>query len=97
MDNKAACYCCLVVTVLVITIIGLFVSSSTVEPIAFGLNYNLISKNVDSTTVYEGGWYFIGPLNKFVQYPKTVQTIDFSDLPGSDSPAIATRIEGAQV
>jgi hypothetical protein len=66
MDNKAACFCCVAVTLIVITIIGLFVSAGTVEPIAYGLKYNQISKNVDATTVYEGGWYFIGPLNKFV-------------------------------
>jgi hypothetical protein len=97
-DNpKAACYCCTTVVVLVLALIGLYISASTVEPISYGLKYNKLSKNVDGTTVYEGGWFFIGPLSKFIQYPRTQQNIDFSDLPGSDSPAINFRVEGAEV
>ena len=35
--------------------------------------------------VYEGGWYFIGPVNSFVTFPKTKQNIEFSDLPGASA------------
>ncbi len=40
MDNKAACLCCVGVTLVVLLVVGLFVSAGTVEPIAYGLNYN---------------------------------------------------------
>lgn len=98
MDNsKAGCYCCTAVTLLVLTIIVLFMSASTVEPISYGLVYNRLSKNVDNSTVYEGGWYLIGPLSKFIQYPRTVQNVDMSDLPGSDQTHMDFKLEGAAV
>ena len=44
-----------------------------------------MSKTVDTSTVYEGGWYLIGPQNSFVTYPKTKKNIEFSDLPGASA------------
>lgn len=71
-DNpKAACTCCTAVVLSIIVILGLYLSASTVEPISYGVVYNKISKNIDNSTIYEGGWYLIGPLSKFIQYPKT--------------------------
>ena len=83
-DNpKAACGCCCTVVLLVLAVAGIAYCAGTVEPIAYGLKYNTLSKNVDTTTVYEGGWYIIGPFNKFIQFPRTQVNYDFSDLPGA--------------
>jgi hypothetical protein len=83
-DNPkaAGCCCCAIVSIIVI-VAGLAFCAGTVEPIAYGLKYNSISKNIAEQTVYDGGWYIIGPFNKFIQFPKTQINVDFSDLKGS--------------
>lgn len=96
-NPKAACTCCTTLIVTIILIVALYFSAATVEPISYGVVYSKISKNIDNSTVYEGGWYFIGPLSKFIQYPQTQQNIDFSDLPGSDSGAVVSRTEGVEI
>ena len=65
-NPKALCGCCCVVASLIVGIIGLVWCAGTVEPIQYGLKYNTISKNIDSSEVYEGGWYIIGPFSKFI-------------------------------
>lgn len=66
-DNpKALCGCCVTVVAVILGIVGLAFCAGTVEPIQYGLKYNTISKNIDNTEVYEGGWYIIGPFNKFI-------------------------------
>ena len=70
-DGRAGCICCCTVTVIVALIGIVAFCAGTVEPIAYGLKYNTVSKNIDDGKVYEGGWYIIGPLNKFIQFPRT--------------------------
>ena len=70
--------------------------TSTVEPISYGLKYNTISKNIDPSYVYEGGWYLIGPFNKFLQFPLTQVNVDFSDLPNSKQAPLDAR-SGVQI
>ena len=83
-NPKAACGCCATVAAIVIAIAGLAYCAGTVEPIQYGLKYNTLSKNIDATAgVYEGGWYIIGPFNKFIQFPRTQVNVDFTDLAGS--------------
>jgi hypothetical protein len=66
-NKRAACCCCVTVTAIVLAIAGLAYCAGTVEPIQYGLKYNTLSKNIDSSAgVYEGGWYIIGPFNKFI-------------------------------
>lgn len=91
MDNKVKCGCCLAVSVIVIGIVTLAFCAATVEPISYGLKYNTLSKNIDLTEVYEGGWYIIGPLNKFIQFPRTQVNVDFANLPGSKQKPIGVR------
>lgn len=86
-DNpKLACGCISTVVLVIVGLVILLFSAGTVEPIAYGIKYNKFSKNVESAEVYDGGWYLIGPLNSFIQFPKTQVNIDFSDLPGSKAP-----------
>lgn len=72
-------------------------TAGTVEPIEYGLKYNTISKMIDDSYVYEGGWYIIGPLNSFITFPSTHVNIDFSNLPHSKSAPLQARSEGLSI
>jgi hypothetical protein len=92
-DNpKALCGCISGVVAIVVVIVALAFCAGTVEPIQYGLKYNTISKNIDGESgVYEGGWYVIGPFNKFIQFPRTQVNVDFANLPGSKQKPIDAR------
>lgn len=97
-DNpKLGCGCCCALILLVLSLVVIVFSTATVEPIAYGIKYNKFDKNVASNEVYEGGWYFIGPLNTFLQFPKTQVNLDFSDLPGSKAPGFSTLTGGSTI
>lgn len=49
-----------------------------VPPLYLGIKYNHFSKAADTSVVYESGRYFIGPFNKFLLFPATTKTIEFS-------------------
>lgn len=71
-NKKVAIGCCASVVAIIVGIAGLAYCAGTVEPIQYGLKYNTLSKNIDASSgVYEGGWYIIGPFNKFIQFPRT--------------------------
>ena len=93
-DNpKAACGCCATVAALVIAIAVLVFCAGTVEPIEYGLVFSTLSKNIDASAgVYEGGWYIIGPVNKFLSVPRTQVNVDFSELPGSKQKPVQVRL-----
>jgi hypothetical protein len=82
-NPKLACYIITGIVSIVVLIGGLAWSTGTVEPIEYAVKYNSISKSIDDTKAYAGGWYIIGPFNSFVTYPATNLNIDFSDLPNS--------------
>lgn len=91
-NKKAAFICCGVTTLIALTIVVLAFCAGTVEPIAYGLKYNKISKNIDGDgVVYDGGWYLIGPFSSFIQFPSTQVNVDFADLPGSQRKPIDAR------
>jgi len=75
-----------------LSVITLALSLGYVEPNEYGLTYNWITKQIGSS-VYHGGTHLIGPWNRFVEFPATVQTIEFSsrqrDL--ATSPMLHTR------
>lgn len=56
---------------LFLVFIVLLLSIGTVEPIEYGIIYNAITKTVDASRVYPGGWYFIGPINSFITFAST--------------------------
>ncbi len=62
---------------------GIYMSTSTIEPIEYGLKFNTISKTYDDTEVYTGGWHVIGPFNNFLIFPATVTNIEFASFKGS--------------
>jgi hypothetical protein len=88
--KQAAACCCSSVTVIAAMIICLM-SLDSVEPTEYGLMYNNFWKTIDEDTVYEGGLHFVGPFTKFIIFPATTQSIEFSDAYDSDDGAIETR------
>merc|ERR1719245_1684418 len=68
-----------------------------VPPLYLGIKYNHFSKAADTSIVYEPGRYLIGPFNKFLLFPATTRTIEFSTpstLPEQDGlrfPPLHTR------
>ena len=93
-NPKLACYIITGIVSIALVVGGVAWSAGTVEPIEFGLKYNSISKSVDESRTYPGGWYLIGPFNTFITYPSTNINVDFSDLAGSKSPPLSTRSGG---
>mmetsp|Transcript_26202 Transcript_26202/g.75150 ORF Transcript_26202/g.75150 Transcript_26202/m.75150 type:complete len:343 (-) Transcript_26202:198-1226(-) len=60
-------------------------SLGTVPPLSMGIRYNGFTKAADTGTVYGPGRYFLGPFNKFMLFPSTAQTVQFSDEMGLPS------------
>ena len=89
-EDNPKLICGLVTSVVALALtIGLIVwSAGTVEPIQFALKYNTLSKTVDNSQVYTGGWYLIGPINSFITFPATNVNIDFANFPGSKSKSL---------
>lgn len=79
------------VIVLLFVLMGVL-SLDYVEQNEYGLIYNWITKNIGKS-VYHGGTHYIGFWNKFVVFPATVQTIEFSNRrwPLAASPTLHTR------
>jgi len=50
----------------------------SVPPLQYGIRYNHFTKGADLKQVYGPGRYFIGPFNKFLYFPSTVQSIEFA-------------------
>jgi len=78
-------------TFLVIVVLGAM-SLDYVEQNEYGLVYNWITKTIGKR-VYHGGTHSIGFWNKFVVFPATVQSIEFSNRrwPLAKSPTLHTR------
>jgi len=56
-------------------------SLGSVPPLHYGIRYNHFSKATDTSTVYEPGRYLIGPFNRFLLFPSTVQNLEFANEP----------------
>ena len=63
---------------------------SSLEATEFGLNYSWISKTINPE-VKENGLYFIGIGHSFIKFPKTVQTIEYSEERSANRPPIESR------
>lgn len=67
------------------------ISFSAVEPTEYGILYNIITKQLDTDTILEGGLQFVGPTQKIITFPRINKQIEFSDQSGANSPALSTR------
>jgi len=86
---KYVCGCCCTCTCLCSFLLIIF-GFATLEATEFGLNYSWISKSI-SPIVKENGLYFIGIGHSFIKFPKTVQTIEFSNSKTANQGPIQSR------
>ena len=80
------CCCCSCFTAFLLIIFGF----ASLEATEFGLNYSWISKTI-SPNIKENGLYFIGIGHSFIKFPKTVQTIEFSNQKTANKGPIQSR------
>ena len=74
---------------------ALSVSSLPVN--TYGVDYAGITKTINPN-VYTSGWHYIGFMHKFIEYPSSVQTMDFARVGGADrGPIEARSIDGLMV
>jgi len=75
----------------VISLAVLLFSLDAIEQNEYGLKYNWITADLHED-VYHGGTHLIGFWNRFIVFPATVQTIEFSDRPLlATAPMLHTR------
>ena len=86
---KYFCSCCCCCSCFISFLLIIF-GFSSLEATEFGLNYSWISKSI-SPKVKENGLYFIGIGHSFIKFPKTVQTIEFSNQKTANKGPIQSR------
>lgn len=69
--------CCLIVCG-----IAALMSLGTIEPLTVGISYNSFNKAADTNKMYGPGRHLIGPFNKFLIFPASLQTIEFTSMNG---------------
>lgn len=87
MKYVCGCFCCCSCFCSFLLIIFGFAALEATE---FGLNYSWISKSI-SPNIKENGLYFIGIGHSFIKFPKTVQTIEFSNSKTANQGPIQSR------
>ena len=80
------CCCCSCCISFLLIIFGF----ASLEATEYGLNYSWISKTI-SPNIKENGLYFIGIGHSFIKFPKTVQTIEFSNQKTANKGPIESR------
>ena len=86
---KYVCGCCCCYSCCCSFLLILF-GFAALEATEFGLNYSWISKSI-SPNIKENGLYFIGIGHSFIKFPKTVQTIEFSNSKTANQGPIRSR------
>ena len=75
----------------------IIVSFKSLDINEYGLDYSSISKTIDNQA-QQGGIHFLGVGHKFIKYPSTFQTIEFSkDLKSSGPPIKSRTSDGLEV
>jgi hypothetical protein len=74
--------------VILVTLLSLMIN--TLDYNKVGLNYSGIFSSVEKQTYYSG-IHFLGLGHYFLEYPTTIQTLEFSNSIGSDMPTINCR------
>lgn len=90
MEIKTIIILSIVGAALLVTGIIIALSFDSIEYTEYGLDYSSVSKTVGKTP-FLGGIYLLGVGHSFIKFPRTVQTIDFSNSQGSDRPQIESR------
>ncbi|MCQ2819670.1 MAG: hypothetical protein MJ252_20590 [archaeon] len=99
IDEKSACCGMVIIIALIgfgcLAMVGLGIHS--LEATQYGLDYSWISKTVDNKT-YDSGLRFLGFIHSYIQFPKTVQTIEFSnDTMANRKPIESRTSDGLEV
>lgn len=90
MDAAAtAAGCCGCSTAMLIT--AFMICTASLTPNEYGMLQNTISGTVATTPVYQGGLHYVGPFQRFLIYPSTQQTIEFSRGDDAQAPPVITR------
>jgi hypothetical protein len=89
---KCGGVCCFVLFVVAAGLVG--GSFKIVEPVEYGLLQNTISKEIDSSKVYQSGRYWVGLARTFIIYPRPAQQMMFGAYAGADGPALSVTISG---
>jgi len=90
------CIACVAFVGLLAFVIGMSVSYALLSPLEAGVKMNTLSQSIDPK-FYSQGRHYIGPMHKFIKYPTTLQTIEFSRRSGSDAPPLKVASGGGQL
>lgn len=73
------------------------ISFSILEYSEYGLDYSWITKTVNPQA-YSGGFHYLGFCHSFLKFPRTIQTIEFSEDPAADQGMVLSRtLDGLEV
>jgi hypothetical protein len=78
-DKRTKMMCCMVSTVVLAMTALVGLSFGAVEPTQYGILYNLVTKQLDTTTILEGGLQYVGATNQIITFPRIQKSIEFSD------------------
>ena len=91
MEDSAkvgVCGCCFAAIIIIAAILVSW-AFETISPIEYGIVYNTLSKTIDTSKVYDGGWHYVGLTSSFLKFPATIQNVEFTNYPGAESVPIA--------
>ena len=74
--------------IVVVTFVILSFSSLPVN--TYGLDYSPITKQINEN-IFMSGYHYLGFMHKFIEYPTTMQTFDFSDSASANRGPIEAR------
>lgn len=73
--SLGCCFCSLIVLAVLAVL-----SLDAVPPLFVGIKYNSFNKMAETDVVFKPGRYFVGPFKKFLLFPSSAQTIEFSNM-----------------
>jgi regulator of protease activity HflC (stomatin/prohibitin superfamily) len=77
--------------VISISMVGIWLFTfRDVNPNNYGIKFDYITNNVEEEHIYEPGKYFV-PFSTFIQFPSTLQTLEFTDEHTADSDMLHSR------
>ena len=90
MERKTILILAIAGGIVLVIVVLLALSFASLEYTEYGLDYSSISKSVEKAP-YTGGIYLLGLGHSFIKFPKTIQTIEFSEQKGSNKGLIQSR------
>ena len=90
MSNLATCIGCSFCLMILIVITFVILSFSSLPINTYGLDYSPITKQINEN-IFTSGYHYLGFMHKFIEYPTTMQTLEFSDTNTANRGAIEAR------